>query len=421
MFRNFRRATPTCRFLVPRSTQRSFSRYDGLVKVQRVRFKRPWLRRGISTILTTVVATQVYFALIGPSLDRLEDVDETINRDTPSQIKIHDEKERQRDKDGVPFIPIGLPYSIPGGKYTEDDPEWKTFKSYGLETAQFRQLREELLARVTAMVNRKRDVPTIVNVTGSPLKPVSESTIIPAFPMKKPSIYVQPGFELRDDDITWTTRPIPTNRGDWIRSVFEPWPLVISSWAAGEYLVAVKLAKLRKLLGIAPPNLVQENAVDNQQSRPRASSSGQPDVPQSHQNYPLIPGTKPGEIPSHGNSNDFQPHKPSSALQKQAGLLGESTSDIRNAMKIFTLLLLLTRQNNSKKTPQKGAFTLNGVAWFRGPKGGCEAHIVGIYEPAVKNWYAIDVQILQTFSYTSNAAKRLPPQQAVLESKASDS
>ncbi|KLJ10896.1 hypothetical protein EMPG_09833 [Blastomyces silverae] len=414
MFRNFRRATPACRLLVPRSTQRSFSRYDGLVKVQRVKFKRPWLRRGISTILTAVVATQVYFALIGPSLDRLEDVDETINKDTALQTEIHAEKERQRDKDSVPFIPIGLPYSVPGGRYTEDDPEWKTFKSYGIETSQFKKLREELLAQATAIVNRKPAPPAIVNVTGSPLKPVHRTTIKPAFPIEKPSSYVQPGFELRDDDITWTTRPIPTNRGDWIRSVFEPWPLVISSWAAGEYLVIVKLAKLRKLLGIAPPDLVEENGVANQHSRPRATSSGQPDVPQSHQNYP-------GEIPRHGNSNDFQPHKPSSALQKQPGLLGEPTSDIRDAMKIFTLFLLLTRQKNTKKTPQKGAFKLNGVARFRGPKGGCEAHIVGIYEPATKNWYAIEVQILNTFSYKSNAANRLPPRKTVLESKASDS
>ncbi|OJD22335.1 hypothetical protein ACJ73_06315 [Blastomyces percursus] len=421
MFRNFRRAIPACHFLVPRSTQRSFSRYDGLVKVQRVKFKRPWLRRGISTILTAIVATQVYFALIGPSLDRLEDGDETISKDTTLQTKIRAEKERQRDKDAVPFIPIGLPYSVPSGPYTEDDPEWKTFRSYGIETAQFKKLREELLTQATAIVNRKPALPAVIHVTGSPLKPVHRTTIKPSFPVMKPSTYVQPGFELRDDEITWTTRPIPTNRGDWIRSVFDPWPLVIASWAAGEYLVTVKLTKLRKLLGMAPTGLVEENAANNQHSRPRAGPNGPPNVSQSHQNIPLIPNPTPGEIPRQGNSNDFQPRRPSSALQNQPGLLGESTSDIRDAMKIFTLFLLLTRQKNTNKTPQKGAFKLNGVARFTGPKGGCEAHIVGIYEPATKNWYAIEVEILHTFSYKSNAANRLPPRKAVLQSKASDS
>lgn len=83
----------------------------------------------------------MYFALIGPSLDRLEDVDEHIDEDSSLQSKIHTERDRHRDNDGVPFIPIGLPYSVPGGLYTENDPEWKTFRSYALETTKFKQLR----------------------------------------------------------------------------------------------------------------------------------------------------------------------------------------------------------------------------------------------------------------------------------------
>ncbi|KKZ65325.1 hypothetical protein EMCG_08841 [[Emmonsia] crescens] len=423
MFRNLRRVTPACRLLVPRSIQRSFSRYDGLVKVQRVRFKRPWIRRGVSTILTAVVATQVYFALIGPSLDRLEDVDENIDKDTTLQTKNHAERDRRSDKDGAPFIPIGLPYSVPGGPYTEDDPEWKTFKSYAVDTAQFKQLKGELVAQATAIVNRKPALTTIVDVTGAPLKPTKHTTIKPSFPTEKPSGYVQPGFELRDDDVTWTTRPIPTNRGDWIRSVFEPWPLVISSWAAGQYLVTAKVTKLRKMLGIAPLESGEERAVNNQHRRAPSrdtSSSGLPDVGRSREKYPLTPNTTPEEIARHGDSTDFEPPRPSSALQKQPGLPGEPVSDFRDAMKIFTLFLLLTRRKNSNKTPQQGAFKLNGVARFRGPKGGCEAHIVGMYEPATKNWYRIEVQILHTFSYKSDAANTSPPKKGVVESKAPD-
>ncbi|KAG5291972.1 hypothetical protein I7I48_03934 [Histoplasma ohiense] len=421
MFQNFRRVIPAYHFLVSRTTQRSFSRHDGLVKVQRVRFKRPWFRRGISTILTAVVATQVYFALIGPSLDRLEDVDENIDEDSSLQSKIHTERDRHRDNDGVPFIPIGLPYSVPGGLYTENDPEWKTFRSYALETTKFKQLRAELVAQATAIVNRKPTVKAIIDVTGSPLKPNKYTTIRPAFPSEKPSGYVQPGFELRDDDIAWTTRPIPTNRGDWIRSVFEPWPLVISAWAAGEYLVTAKLAKLRKLLGVASSDLGEEKKVNNQHSRTHSSSSGPSDVVRSRQKYPLTTETTQGEIARQGNSTDFEPPKPSSALQKEPGVPGEPASDFRNAMKIFTLFLLLTRRKNTNKTPQHGSFKMNGVVRFRGPKGGCEAHVVGIYEPTTKNWYMIEVQILHTFPYRSDAANRLPPQRAVLESNVPDS
>ncbi|OAX84491.1 hypothetical protein ACJ72_01132 [Emergomyces africanus] len=422
MFRNFRLVTPAHRLIVPRSTRRSFSRYDGLVNVQRVRFKRPWIRRGVSTILTAVVATQVYFALIGPSLDRLEDVGDHIDKDTTLETKIHAERDDNRDKTGVPFIPIGLPYSVPGGRYTEDDPEWKTFKAYTSDTMKFKQLREELVAQATAIVNRKPALTAIVDVTGAPLKPNKHTTIKPAFPTEKPSGYVQPGFELRDDDITWTTRPIPTNRGDWIRSVFEPWPLVISSWAAGQYLVTAKVAKLRKMLGIASPESAEEQVVDNQHQRAHTTSSGPPDVARSLQKFPITPNSTAGagEISKPGASTDFQPSKPSSALQKQPGLPGESASDFRDAMKIFTVFLLLTRRKNSNKSPQPGAFRMNGVARFRGPKGGCEAHIVGIYEPTTKNWHRIEVQILHTFPYKSDTAAKLPPQKAVAESEASD-
>ncbi|OJD13542.1 hypothetical protein AJ78_06002 [Emergomyces pasteurianus Ep9510] len=420
MLRNFRRVIPTRRLIVPRSTPRSFSRYDGLVNVQRVRFKRPWIRRGVSTILTAVVATQVYFALIGPSLDRLEEVDENIDKDMTLETKVLAERDGQHDKDGVPFIPIGLPYSVPGGRYTEDDPEWKTFKEYTSDTRQFKRLRGELVAQATAIVNRKPALEAIVDVTGTPLKPNKHTTIKPAFPVEKPSGYVQPGFELRDDDIAWTTRPIPTNRGDWIRSVFEPWPLVISSWAAGQYLVAAKVAKLRKMLGVAPPEPAEDQVINNQHQRTHTTSSGPPDVGRSRQKYPLTPNSTTGEISKHGASTEFQPSKPNSALQKQPSLPGESVSDFRDAMKIFTLFLLLTRRKNSNKTPQPGAFKMNGVARFRGPKGGCEAHIVGIYEPATKNWHRIEVQILHTFSYKSDTAAKLPPQKAGVESEVSD-
>ncbi|EER40738.1 conserved hypothetical protein [Histoplasma capsulatum H143] len=314
MFQNFRRVIPAYHFLVPRTTQRSFSRHDGLVKVQRVRFKRPWFRRGISTILTAVVATQVYFALIGPSLDRLEDVDEHIDEDSSLQSKIHTERDRHRDNDGVPFVPIGLPYSVPGGLYTENDPEWKTFKSYALETTKFKQLR-----------------------------------------------------------------------------------------------------------GVASSDLGEEKKVNNQHSRTHSSSSGPSDVVRSRQKYPITTETTQGEIARHGNSTDFEPPKPSSALQKEPGVPGEPASDFRNAMKIFTLFLLLTRRKNTNKTPQHGSFKMNGVVRFRGPKGGCEAHVVGIYEPTTKNWYMIEVQILHTFPYRSDAANRLPPQRAVLESNVPDS
>lgn len=228
-------------------------------------------------------------------------------------------------------------------------------------------------------------------------------------------------FELRDDDIAWTTRPIPTNRGDWIRSVFEPWPLVISTWAAGEYLVTAKLAKLRKLLRVASSDLGEEKKVNNQHSRTHSSSSGPSDVVRSRQKYPITTETTQAEIARHGNSTDFEPPKPSSALQKEPGVPGEPASDFRNAMKIFTLFLLLTRRKNTNKTPQHGSFKMNGVVRFRGPKGGCEAHVVGIYEPTTKNWYMIEVQILHTFPYRSDAANRLPPQRAVLESNVPDS
>lgn len=68
-------------------------------------------------------------------------MDEKIDKDTTLPTKNHAERDRRSDKDGAPFIPIGLPYSVPGGPYTEDDPEWKTFKTYAADTAQFKQLR----------------------------------------------------------------------------------------------------------------------------------------------------------------------------------------------------------------------------------------------------------------------------------------
>ncbi|EEH37215.2 hypothetical protein PAAG_07771 [Paracoccidioides lutzii Pb01] len=401
MLRNFRRVAPACRLRVPQTIRRSFTSYNGIVQVQRVRIKRP-LRRGASTILAVIIATQVYGAILGPTLDRLVANDESTAEELSLEQQVDTEGDDNLQKPGIPFIPIGLPYTVPGELYGEDDPEWKTFEKFANDNEQFIKLRNDLLDRATEIVNEKV-AKTVTDVTGTPLKPTRRTSIKFNFPTQKPLGYVQPGLEFRGDDISWTTRPIPRNRGEWIRSIFEPWSLMTSSWAAGEYLFTAKIAKLRKMLGI-PQTESSNRRTTNDQSHiasPKDTDSASASNFTRSMTYPLTSNTGTADLTKSGGSTEFQSSKASSALQNQAGVPREPISDVRIAIKIFKLFLLLSRRKTQNKTPQQGSFRMNGIALFSGPKGGCEVHIIGIYEPAKKSWYEVNVLVLNTFPYRS--------------------
>ncbi|EEH46667.2 uncharacterized protein PADG_02765 [Paracoccidioides brasiliensis Pb18] len=402
MLQNFRRVAPACHLRVPQTTRRSFTSYNGIVQVQRVRIKRRWLKRGVVTILSVNIASQLYGLIIGSSLDRLVENDESIAEDLSLEQQVDTQEHGNLQKQDIPFFPVGLPYTVPGELYSEDDPEWKTFEKFANDNAQFVKLRNDLLDRATEIVNEKA-VKAVTDVTGAPLKPTRRTSIKFNFPTHKPLGYVQPGFELRGDDISWTTRPIPGNRGEWIRSIFEPWSLMTSSWVAGQYLFTAKIAKLRKMLGIPKTESSNRRTTDDQShiASPKDTDSASASNFTRSITYPLTSNAGAADLTQSGGSTEFQSSKASSALQNQAGVPREPISDVRIAINIFKLFLLLSRRKKQNETPQQGSFRMNGIALFSGPKGGCEVHIIGTYEPAKKSWYDVNVLVLNTFPYRS--------------------
>ncbi|PGH13129.1 hypothetical protein AJ79_03836 [Helicocarpus griseus UAMH5409] len=392
MFRNYIRVAPACRFLVPRTPHRSFSftKHSGVVRIQRVRFKRPWIRRGITTILTTIVATHVYFAILGPVLDRLAESNEHIRK----EIKEESLQQKPNDVNHLPFLPIGLPIPIPTGSRGDGDPRWKEFVSFTNDKQRMLKIRAELISILVNHFNDPRN--HFAQAVGRPLRSKLE-TIVPEFPI--PELYKQPGIQFGPERPMWVYRTVPIEKGVWIRSVTGPWDILEAATKAGTFFFRKKFGKNPTVhLGGVQRGARDNGVADSEHSKasPGENTSNRPSDPaQSHQKY-LPLGTPAGNIPKPAHSTEqFQPSKSSATLQKQSGQPGDSNqtvSDFKEAMTMFmTLLAMQRRMANHRSRPEM--YTFRGTLALSGPRGVCELDVVGVYDISQKKWAGISTNV----------------------------
>ncbi|KAK2784738.1 hypothetical protein FQN53_008294 [Emmonsiellopsis sp. PD_33] len=405
MLRNFRRALPAYRLLVPRTTGRSFTRFNGAVQVQRVKVKKPWARRAATKIFTLLAATYVWVAAVSPALDRIEDVDDEIDevrKRRADRGRVRGDRGGNGDEDDeATFIPLGLPYPARGLPYMEDGPEIKNFLKYKNNPEEYESLRTDLLSMCATMAARDPDT---VEVTGTPLVPFGDSLRL--FFFDRPIVYIQPGLEIDDGIIAWTGRVISQERGDWIRRILRPTAVITSSWLAVQVFYNVKMLKYLKSLRDAQQDRLARNNGGNSDATPTAS-----------RNHGTRPASNPLQnqgISNIGNStNIHQSAKPNSALeedlaalkkeeqeleQELEALLQSQTSDFSLAMNIFKGAL--RKSWVPSETPARGSFALQGTILFKGPAGSAEYLVHAFYDPERRDWDHVNFTRLTRDSFS---------------------
>ncbi|KAK2811945.1 hypothetical protein FQN50_001652 [Emmonsiellopsis sp. PD_5] len=415
MLRNFRRALPAYRLLVPRTTGRSFTRFNGVVQVQRVKVKKPWARRTATKIFTLLAATYVWLAAVSPILDRIEDVDDEIDevrKRRANRARVRGDKGENGDEDDeATFIPLGLPYPTRGLPYMEDGPEVKNFLKYKNNPEEYESLRTDLLSMCATMAAMDLDT---VEVTGVPLEPFRDSLRL--FFFDRPIVYIQPGLEFDENSIAWTGRVISQERGDWIRRILRPTAVISSSWIAVQYLYHMKMFRYLKSLRDAQQDQLARNGRGNSDATPAAA--------RNHGTHSASNPLQKQGVSNIGNStNIHQPPKPSPAIEEQLAeleraekeleaILQSQTSDFSQAMNIFKGAL--RKSWGPPETPARGAFALQGTILFKGPAGSAEYLVHAFYDPEQRDWDRIEFEQLTRDSYSVGLRRKAnnesPPQ-----------
>jgi hypothetical protein len=130
------------------------SRNSHIANVRQVKFKRPWIRKFLSSCLLYGTAFHLWSSFVLLQFDdTLHDVDEVEESQSGNKRSVKDTDENRQyseeatDADPI-FIPLGWPRLRKGELYVASDPEWKEFAKISRDREKLQALRGGFFARV---------------------------------------------------------------------------------------------------------------------------------------------------------------------------------------------------------------------------------------------------------------------------------
>ncbi|KAK2741049.1 hypothetical protein FQN57_005786 [Myotisia sp. PD_48] len=396
MHRTFRAITPPRHFPTPLRICRSLSHGPGgTLKLQRVRIRRPWLKRTVMAATTYAAAAYVWSQVALSPLDKvdLEDFEDEEEDNTPVRDRSkrgHNNDEPEMKDDDTLFIPLGWPRRVAGPVYSGKDPEWKAFEETNSNRYLMDQLRDELIR--TAWESIARDE-YIHRVIGGPIY-VERSWITAGFPHTAPDEYVRSGLEIRDDGaFKWVTRPIPSERGDAIHNVFLPTSVAFALWDATLFFFQIKY---KKLTGASEKQSKPGHARPLPSSPSSSSTSAQSQGPKE---IAKLAPLRPRIINKTTKTDETQQSLPAPLL-----LFTQFFKPGHDLLAAASLFKHLVRRSWARVTLPKGVFFIHGLVGLRSDGGFCTVYVTGFYHPETDRWVDIVLEVKALSSW-----RLLPP------------
>ena len=196
-------------------------------------------------------------------------------------------------------------------------------------------------------------------------------------------------LEITDKSVSWVTKPMDPDVGDRLQIFMKPVHMVLAIRDAYLVLLLRQLDRLRK------PKGEPLDALDflNDPSTTPSHDTGNWISQQEESNIqpPMTDGLKENMPPNTENSN-YHPSSLISLLQRLPLPDLSPGSDLHLASKAFNLRL----NNERSRTPgsaRRGAFFVAGPVGLKGPNGFCRFEVRGEYDPAKREWRAVEMTL----------------------------
>ncbi|KAJ5783670.1 uncharacterized protein N7518_009347 [Penicillium psychrosexuale] len=358
--------------------------------VRHVRFRRPRIRSFISKCLLYGTAFYLWSTFV-----LIRFVDDTEDADLPPMANPEKTSPRQTsvgsgeitgkevENEGALFIPLAWSRLQQGELYTTSDPEWQEFVKFSKDRKKLQKLRDELATIV--LDNAGRHMSPIL---GEPLS-LTGFWLVHQFPDRAPPGYVRSGVEIKNDSISWVSKPMDPEIGDRLQTFMKPVHIALAIRDAYLVLLLRQLDRFRKPAG---KSLDAVDLLDDSSAAPtdeRGNWIGQKD--QSKLQPPLTDGLKENMPPNTENSN-YHPSSLISLLQRlPLPDLGPG-SDLHLASEAFKLRLH-HEEAQAARSAHRGAFFITGPVGLKGPNGFCRYEVKGEYDPTKRGWRTVEMTL----------------------------
>ncbi|CAG7956550.1 unnamed protein product [Penicillium nalgiovense] len=358
--------------------------------VRHVRFRRPWIRSFISKCLLYGTAFHLWSTFVLIRFD--DDIDDAdlppvTNPEgiAPRQTSLESGKitGKEVENEGALFIPLGWSRLQQGELYTTSDPEWQEFAKLSKDRKKLEKLRDELATIVLDNAGRQMS-----RILGEPLS-LTGFWLVHQFPNRAPPGYVRSGVEVKNDSISWVSKPMDPEIGDRLQTFMKPVHVALAIRDAYLVLLLRQLDRFRKLAGDPLNAFDLLNDFSAAPGDERGNWIGQKD--QSKLQPPLSDGLKENMPPNTENSN-YHPSSFISLLQRlPLPDLGQG-SDLHLASQAFKLRLNHERAQRPGSA-RRGAFFITGPVGLKGLNGFCRFEVKGEYDPAKREWRTVEMTL----------------------------
>ncbi|KAL4889147.1 hypothetical protein BDV59DRAFT_195962 [Aspergillus ambiguus] len=366
-------------------------RNSHISNVRQVKFKRPWIRKFLSTCLLYGTAFHLWSSFVLIQFDdTLHDADaaqepQAGNRGSVKDRDATDESEESADSEPI-FIPLGWPRLRKGELYVASDPEWKEFAKISRDREKLQALREELTSIVLSDASRSN---MLLGALGGPLT-VTGSWLVHHFPHRSPPLYSRSGLEIADTGVYWSDRLISSEHGDLMRKCMRPLYVTLAIRDAYMVLFKRQLARFNIIdqeEGVANAHLQQQKAL----SADLRTLDGLSRLSQL-ESSPQEPPSPPQDTPQANAESRPHPSFLISTLQRLPVPKFGPGSDLHAASLAFKLRLdhCWARELH---TPPPGVFYFLGPVGVKGPRGFCRLEVKGEYDPATAKWTLVSLQL----------------------------
>ncbi|KAL5365753.1 hypothetical protein BJX96DRAFT_159683 [Aspergillus floccosus] len=377
------------------------SRNSHITNVRQVKFKRPWIRKFLSSCLLYGTAFHLWSSFVLLQFDdTLHDVDEAQEPQSGNKRSIKGTDENRHDSEEVTdadpiFIPLGWPRLRKGELYVASDPEWKEFAKVSRDREKLQALREELTSVVLRDASRSN---MLLGALGGPLT-VTGSWLVHHFPHRSPPLYSRSGLEITDTGVYWTEKLMSSEHGDLMRKCMQP--LFVTLAIRDAYMVLFKrqLARMNILdqeQSVASTHLQQQKEL-SADLRTLDGLSGMSQLELS----PQQPPSPPQGAPQGDSDSPSHPSFLISTLQRLPVPKFGPGSDLHAASLAFKLRLhdCWARE---LYTPPPGVFYFLGPVGLKGPRGFCRVEVKGEYDPATAKWTLVSLQLKDLSLFQQN-------------------
>ena len=196
-------------------------------------------------------------------------------------------------------------------------------------------------------------------------------------------------LEIAHDSVSWVTKPMDPDVGDKLQIFMKPVHMVLAIRDAYLVLLLRQLDRLRKPKGEPLDALDFLNDPSATPGRDTGNWIGQQE--ESNIQPPMTDGLKENMPPNTENSN-YHPSFLISLLQRLPLPDLSPGSDLHLASKAFNLRL----NNERSRAPgsaRRGAFFVAGPVGLKGPNGFCRFEVRGEYDPAKRQWRAVEMTL----------------------------